>query len=129
MKTLKVTLITYRGWFFSNTWKGISSALDLRVVSCTQVGIDKGTSDDEVWELCQNQHCFLLTDNRTQSTADSLESIIRTRNTVTSLPVFTISDMKRFRSEPQYVDALVERLLEYLLEADSIRGAGRLYLP
>jgi hypothetical protein len=45
------------------------------------------------------------------------------------VPVFTISDIARFRSERDYVEAVVAKLLEYLIDADNIRGAGRLYLP
>jgi hypothetical protein len=47
----------------------------------------------------------------------------------TSLPVFTISDIHRLRSEREYVEALVAKLLECLMDADNLRGAGRLYLP
>jgi len=55
--------------------------------------------------------------------------MIRTRNLRTSLPVFTISDIKRFRSDRDYVEAVVAKLLDYLVDADNILGTGRLYLP
>jgi hypothetical protein len=45
------------------------------------------------------------------------------------VPVFTISDMQRFRSEREYVELVVAKLLEYLLDVDNLRGVGRLYLP
>jgi hypothetical protein len=80
-------------------------------------------------EFCQDQRFYLITDNRNQDTSDSLGSMIRTRNLVTSMPVFTISDIARFRSEPNYVEAVVAKLLEYLFDADNIQGTGRLYLP
>ena len=71
----------------------------------------------------------MITDNRNQDKDDSLESMLRTRNLPTSLPVFTISDINRFRAEPEYMESLVGKLLEYLFDEDNIRGAGRLYLP
>lgn len=47
----------------------------------------------------------------------------------TSLPVFTISDMNRFRSERAYAESVVARLMEYLASADNLPGTGRLYIP
>jgi hypothetical protein len=55
--------------------------------------------------------------------------MIRTRTLSTSLPVFTISDIHRFRSEREYVETVVAKLLEYLIDVDKLRGTGRLYLP
>ena len=60
---------------------------------------------------------------------DSLESIIRSRTEATSLPVFTVSDVSRLRSDREYGDAVIAKLLEYLMDADNIRGTGRLFLP
>jgi len=79
--------------------------------------------------LCQQQRYYLLTDNRNEDDEDSLGALIRTRNVATSLPVFTISDINRFRSERGYMEALVAKLLEYLLDAENLLGTGRLYLP
>jgi hypothetical protein len=55
--------------------------------------------------------------------------MIRTRNLPTSLPVFTIADINRFRSDRGYVEAIVAKLLEYLVDADNLFGTGWLYLP
>ncbi len=71
----------------------------------------------------------MITDNRNPDKSDSLETMIRTRTLPTSLPVFTISDIQRFRLERDYAEAIVAKLLEYLMDADNLRGAGRLYLP
>ena len=46
-----------------------------------------------------------------------------------SLPVFTFSDAHRLYQSAAYLDKVVERLLEILLDQDSYRGAGRLFLP
>jgi hypothetical protein len=114
---------------FSSAWSDISSLLGVRFVTFEEVGLAKGTPDELIWEFCQHQQFYLITDNRNQDKPDSLEAMIRMRTLTTSLPVFTISDVRRFRSERDYVEALVAKLLEYLMDADNLRGAGRLYLP
>jgi hypothetical protein len=116
-------------FLFSSTWSDISSLLGVRVVAFIEVGLAKGSSDEQVWEFCQQQHFYLLTDNRNQDKPDSLESMIRTRTLPTTLPVFTISDINRLRFEREYGEAVIAKLLEYLLDADNILGTGRLYLP
>jgi hypothetical protein len=114
---------------FSPAWGDFSLQLGICIVKFEQIGLAKGTPDDQVWEFCQQQHIYLITDNRNQNDANSLQNIIRTRNQPTSLPVFTISDVNRFRFEREYVESVVVKLLEYLVDADIILGTGRLYLP
>ena len=114
---------------FSPTWNDISSALGVRIAGFEQVGLAKGTPDVQIWQFCQDQQFYLLTDNRTDDKPGSLEAMIRTGNLPTSLPVFTISDITRLRTEREYIEALVARLLEYLMDAKNLRGVGRLYLP
>jgi hypothetical protein len=113
----------------ASTWSDISSLLGVRLVKFAEVGLIREASDEQVWEFCQQQQFYLLTDNRNQNRDDSLETMIWTRTLPTSLPVFTISDVRRFRSERDYVEALVAKLLEYLMDAENLRGTGRLYQP
>jgi predicted nuclease of predicted toxin-antitoxin system len=115
--------------FFSSAWGDISSALGVSFVTFAEVGLTNGTPDEQIWEFCQKQQLYLLTDNRNQEEPDSLETMIRTRSRPTSLPVFTISNINRLRSERDYLEALVAKLLEYLMDADKLKGTGRLYLP
>jgi hypothetical protein len=114
---------------FSSAWNDISSLLGVRIVTFEDAGLTTGSPDEQIWEFCQQQQFYLLTDNRNQDKPDSLETMIRTRTLPTSVPVFTISDIRRFRSDRDYVESLVVKLLEYLMDADNLRGAGRLYLP
>ncbi|MSQ95537.1 MAG: ACP S-malonyltransferase [Gemmataceae bacterium] len=107
----------------------ISSLVGVSIATFDQVGLAKGGPDEQVWDFCQQHGFFLLTDNRNDDRPDSLESMIRTRTVPTSHPVFTISDINRFRSEREYIELLAAKLLEYLFDAENIRGAGRLYLP
>jgi hypothetical protein len=114
---------------FSPAWSDISSALDVRLVKFSTVGIARGTTDEQLWEVCQRQQYYLVTDNRNRDGPDSLEEMIRDRTLPGSLPVFTISDIPRFRSERSYAEAVVGKLLEYLMDAPNLAGSGRLYLP
>jgi hypothetical protein len=109
--------------------KDVRSLLDVRIVTFDEVGLSKGSTDEQLWEYCQAQHYYLITDNRNDEKPDSLENVIRTRRLPTSLPVFTISDINRFRTEREYMKALAAKLLEYLFDTDNILGTGRLYLP
>jgi hypothetical protein len=45
------------------------------------------------------------------------------------LPVFTIANPKRVLQSREYAERVTAKLLEYLLDIDYYRGAGRLYLP
>jgi hypothetical protein len=123
----------YRGQLtqrlFSPEWADISAALQVRIVGFEDVGLERGSSDADIWELCQLQQIYLLTDNRNQDGPNSLEATIRAKNQATSVPVFTVSDIQRFRFSAEYVEAVATKLLEYLFDAANIRGSGRLYLP
>jgi hypothetical protein len=114
---------------FSPTWNDISSSLGVSIVTFEQVGLAKGTPDEQIWQFCQDQQLYLLTDNRNDDKPGSLESMIQTRNLPTSLPVFTISDISRLRAEREYVEAIVASLLEYLMDPGNLLGVGRFYLP
>jgi hypothetical protein len=119
----------YLSWYlFSPTWNDISSSLRVSIATFEQVGLPKGTPDEQIWQFCQDQGFYLLTDNRNDDKPGSLESMIRTRNLPNSLPVFTISDVARLRTEREHVEALIARLLEYLMDPEN-QGVGRLYLP
>ena len=58
-----------------------------------------------------------------------MEATIQASHTPTSLPVLTISEPQRMLSSRAYAHRVVERLLEYLIDVENLRGTGRLYLP
>jgi hypothetical protein len=43
--------------------------------------------------------------------------------------VITIPDTTRVVQDRLYAERVAERLLDYLMRIDEIRGAGRLYVP
>ena len=71
----------------------------------------------------------VLTSNRNADSEDSLEATIRREGTPTSLPIFTLPLPDRVYHSSTFLDRVVEKLLDYALDADNIVGAGRLYVP
>jgi hypothetical protein len=113
----------------SADWRDLTTALDVTLRTFREVGLDPASPDDVVWRFCQAQGYYLLTSNRNEESADSLEATLRREGTSTSLPVFTLPLPDRVYSSPSFLDRAVEKLLDYVLDADNIRGAGRLYVP
>ncbi len=68
-------------------------------------------------------------ENRNQRGPDSLEAVIRAENQPDSLPVMTIGDADRVLEDRLYAEKVAERLLDYLMRIDELRGTGRLYVP
>jgi hypothetical protein len=110
-------------------WKDFWDYLELRLIHFDDVGLALTDSDAVVWRRCQENELLLLTDNRNDDGPESLAATIRANNRPHALPVFTIADCRRVHASKEYADRVIDRLLRYLLELDSLRGAGRLYLP
>ncbi|MBI2804079.1 MAG: ACP S-malonyltransferase [Planctomycetes bacterium] len=68
------------------------------------VGLTPTSVDTEIWLRCQAEQVVLITNNRNEDSTDSLETAIRTLNTPTSLPVFTIGNLARFQKNKAYAD-------------------------
>lgn len=110
-------------------WIEFWNALGISLWHFADVGLLDDARDVEIWRACQEEQLVLLTNNRNHDSLDSLEATIREQNTDNSLPVFTIADIGRLRTDRVYTDRVVESLYAYLFDIDKIRGAGRLYLP
>lgn len=82
-----------------------------------------------VWRFCQNRGYYLLTSNRNEDSEDSLEATLRRQGTPESLPVLTLPLPDRVYTSPAFLERVVAKLLDFMVYADNIRGAGRLYLP
>jgi hypothetical protein len=110
-------------------WREFWDYLDLQFVHFEDVGLALDATDLEIWQTCQQQKLVLITDNRNKDKADSLEATIEQFGTSDCLPVFTIADLSKFRKSRAYAERVLEKLYEYLLQIDTVRGTGRLYLP
>jgi hypothetical protein len=71
---------------------------------------------------------LLLTDNRNARGPDSLERTLGEENTPTSLPVLTVGTPGRLK-ELNYRERCADRLMEIVLDLDTYRGVGRVYIP
>ena len=102
--------------------------LELRLF--VDVGMLADAEDSAVWQYCRDNGFVLLTGNRKTSDGErSLESAIRRLSTSDSLPVLTISNLRRVLTDPAYCDDCALRLAEVMLDIETYRGAHRLYLP
>jgi len=113
----------------SEEWVEYFDLLDIHFLYFHDVGLDRDDPDSLVWQQCQEHGYWLFTANRNQNDDDSLESMMRREGNEHSLPVFTVSDAKRMMRSTPYLDRIVEKLLNYLLTAEALRGSGRLFLP
>lgn len=113
----------------SPPWRDIWGELRLSYATFASFGLDPAATDVEIWHRCQDEGYVLITDNRNSKGKDSLDSVIRSANTLHSLPVLTIGNIQRLRHNREYAESVVVRLFEILIDIESVRGAGRLYLP
>jgi hypothetical protein len=113
----------------SDSWRDFWNGLGLAVVGFPALGLSHDSSDALIWRTCQNEGLVLITGNRNKRGPDSLEAVIDRENQPDSLPVITIADPNRVLQDRLYAERVAERLLEYLMRIDEVRGAGRLYVP
>jgi hypothetical protein len=113
----------------SADWREFTTDLEVSCLRFRDVGLDPETTDDVVWRYCQSNGHYLLTCNRNDDSADSLQATIRREGTPTSLPVFTLPDADRVYRNSAFLDRVVGKLLDFVGDGDNIRGTGRLYVP
>ena len=113
----------------SPEWRELTMVLDVTVRIFRDVGLDPESPDDVVWRFCQTHGFYLLTSNRNEESADSLEATLQREGTATSLPVFTLPLPDRVYHSQAFLERVVDKLLDYLLFAENLPGTGRLYLP
>jgi hypothetical protein len=113
----------------SETWRDLWLPLNLALYTLPELGLPCDVADAVIWDVCQKRELILITGNRNKEGPDSLEATLEQRNTSSSLPVLTLADPQQVLHSREYAHRVIERLLEYLLEIENVRGTGRLYLP
>ena len=113
----------------TSEWREFTADLDVTLRTFRDVGLEPASPDNVVWRFCQANGYYLLTSNRNEDSQDSLEATLRREGTPTSLLLFTLPLPDRVYHSPTFLDRVVEKLFEYVLDADDIVGTGRLYLP
>ena len=86
----------------SPEWHELWESLACEVESFESLGIPRDTSDRDVWLTCQQQEIVLVTGNRNEEDATSLEATIRELGNATSLPVLTIGDPTQVIADRDY---------------------------
>lgn len=100
----------------------------VELLTLSQVGLERATNDRVIWRFCQLNGLVLLTANRNQDDADSLEQTMSEENTPASLPVLTVTDQRRLHNAA-YREACIESLLTIIIDLNNHLGTGRLYIP
>ena len=86
----------------STEWHTLWTELAVCVESFASLGISTNVPDAVLWQLCQTQQIILITGNRNEEGPASLEATIQASNTLSSLPVLTISEPQRILSRRAY---------------------------
>ena len=101
----------------------------MQVTSFRSLGLADSASDAVVWQACQAADVILFTGNRNAEGPDSLEEVIRRENRPHHLPVITVGSLTKLQQDHDYAEQVAERLMQYLMDVENIRGTGRLYVP
>jgi hypothetical protein len=104
---------------------------DLDVAFCDfgELGLSVEMIDAELWHYCQAKRLVLVTANRNEDDETSLGAAIRRHNTADSMPVITVADGDRLSREKAYCARAAVRLVELLMDFETVKGAGRLFVP
>jgi predicted nuclease of predicted toxin-antitoxin system len=113
----------------ATSWVDFWNHLGIVLETFPDIGLADTSPDNEVWRTCQQEQLILITANRNNDGPDSLEATILAENTPNSLPVLTIGDVEELRHSAEYAERVITRLIEILIDIDSYRGTGRLYIP
>lgn len=109
---------------------GYLSFMAIELLTFADIDLQHSTDDEIVWQLCQEPGYLLLTGNRTGTDQDeALEFIIRRYVTANTLPVITISNLKRIKPDPLYRKHCAESLAEIVFDLERYRGITRLFIP
>ena len=106
---------------------GWQHLLTIEFLRLRDLGLPNTTSDHAIWRRCQQDRLLLLTHNRNQDDATSLQATIRRENTTRSLPRLTIPRLERLL-HADYRQRAAHRLAEILIDLDNYLGAGRIFL-
>jgi hypothetical protein len=91
-------------------------------------GLPDDLSDQAIWRFVQQHRFWLLTDNRNNDSATSLQATIERENTLNSLPVLTLSNRERL-SDPAYRQRAILGLIDIIISPEKFLGTGRLFIP
>ncbi|MEM7538146.1 MAG: ACP S-malonyltransferase [Chloroflexota bacterium] len=103
--------------------------LPLNLLLFKDAGLDEDMSDRDLWRYVQENRIILLTGNRSNNDADSLQQTMDDENTPTSLPVLTIANLDNVRKYRFYRERCAERIAEIVFDLDNYLGSARVFIP
>ena len=106
---------------------GWQSLLAIEFIQLRDLGLPNDANDREIWRRCQKDRLLLITHNRSQDDATSLQATIQKENTSRSLPVLTIPRIERLVLA-DYRQRVAHRLAEVLIDLENYLGTGRIFL-
>jgi hypothetical protein len=108
--------------------EGWLEIVDIRIITFAQAGLLHNSPDRTVWRFAQANEMILLTNNRNMEDEDSLEQTLREENTLTSLPVVTIGNVKRL-SQRVYRERCAAHMLQIVVDLPTYLGRRRVFIP
>ncbi|MGH9840752.1 MAG: ACP S-malonyltransferase [Blastocatellia bacterium] len=91
-------------------------------------GLPENLPDQEIWRFVQQHQLWLITNNRNSDDDTSLQATIDRENTLTSLPVITISDREKLKVS-EYRERAIYALIDIIISPEKYLGTGRLFVP
>ena len=122
---LKATHNTSRQVLRETGWE---SDLSIAFVRLRDLALSEETSDQDIWRFAQHHRLLLITSNRNQENATSLQATIERENTPEALPVLTLSQANRLLL-PDYRQQAAHKLAEVVMYLENYLGVGRIYIP
>jgi hypothetical protein len=113
----------------SDAWRDLWDGLGLVVETFRTLGLSHNASDAIIWRTCEREDLVLMTANRSRRGPDSWDAVILSEYQPDNLPVFTIANANRVVQDRLYAETVAERLLNYLMRIDEVRGVGWIYVP
>lgn len=111
---------------FDGTWLEL---VPMKLKWFKDVDLSENTSDAEVWDFCQQMGYILLTGNRSGDDGkQSLEFQIHHKRFEKCLPVLTIGNLRRIKSDIVYRKKCAESLAQIIDDLDRHLGRPRVYL-
>jgi len=102
--------------------------ITIAFVRLRDLGFPDDSSDQDIWRFAQQHRLLLITSNRNQENATSLQATIERENTPEALPVLTLSQANRLLL-PDYRQQAVHKLVEVIIYLENYLGVGRIYIP
>jgi hypothetical protein len=115
--------------FLGPEWGEIWASTGFEFLQFADVGIDRSTKDDVIWQTCRLHGLLLVTANRNAEGPDSLGAMLESDLRDTDLPVVTIADQEALRLDKSYARRVAIRILEICWDIEKLRGTGRIFVP